>query len=195
MALTQLRYFLQVYRTKNICTASAQMNVTQQAVSRQIQNLEAELSVTLFERSPRGGLEQALIAGGSNPSAIDAFMTPETPVEAQETHTHDTVIVGMGAAGISVETRRSSFGRNTSRAMRCWAANTCWRPGAKRSSTTRPATASPASRPAPTTARTTRSTPSPSSSAPAASPAARSSRPSTSPRIRTSITSVTSSGR
>ena len=54
MELTQLRYFLQVYRMKNICAASAQLNVTQQAVSKQIQKLEEELGVTLFRRNPRG---------------------------------------------------------------------------------------------------------------------------------------------
>lgn len=54
MELTQLRYFLQVYRMKNICAASARLNVTQQAVSKQIQKLEEELGVTLFMRNPRG---------------------------------------------------------------------------------------------------------------------------------------------
>ena len=54
MELTQLRYFLQVYRMKNICSASAKLNVTQQAVSRQIQKLEEELGVALFVRNPRG---------------------------------------------------------------------------------------------------------------------------------------------
>lgn len=39
MELTQLRYFLQVYRLKNICSASARLNVTQQAVSKQIRKL------------------------------------------------------------------------------------------------------------------------------------------------------------
>ena len=53
MELTQLRYFLQVYRMKNICSASAKLNVTQQAVSRQIQKLEEELGVALFVRNPR----------------------------------------------------------------------------------------------------------------------------------------------
>ena len=52
----------------------------------------------------RDCLTQALVAGGSSPSAIAAFMTPETPVEAQETLTYDVVVVGMGAAGISAAT-------------------------------------------------------------------------------------------
>ena len=54
MELTQLRYFLQVYKMKNICAASARLNVTQQAVSKQIKKLEEELGVTLFVRNPRG---------------------------------------------------------------------------------------------------------------------------------------------
>lgn len=54
MELTQLRYFLQVYRLKNICSASARLNVTQQAVSKQIRKLEDELGVALFIRNPRG---------------------------------------------------------------------------------------------------------------------------------------------
>ena len=54
MELPQLRYFLQVYRLKNICSASARLNVTQQAVSKQIRKLEDELGVALFIRNPRG---------------------------------------------------------------------------------------------------------------------------------------------
>ena len=54
MELTQLRYFLQVYKLKNICAASSRLSVTQQAVSKQIQKLEEELGTTLFVRNPRG---------------------------------------------------------------------------------------------------------------------------------------------
>lgn len=53
MELTQLRYFYAVYHVKNICAAE-QLNVTQQAVSKQIQKLELELGITLFERGARG---------------------------------------------------------------------------------------------------------------------------------------------
>ncbi|MBQ6373328.1 MAG: LysR family transcriptional regulator [Clostridia bacterium] len=54
MELTQLRYFLRVYQTRNMCAAAAQLNVSQQAVSKQIQKLEEELGVALFQRSSRG---------------------------------------------------------------------------------------------------------------------------------------------
>lgn len=46
-------------------------------------------------------LEQALEAGGSDPAAISAFMTPETKVDAQQTIDVDVVVVGMGAAGVA----------------------------------------------------------------------------------------------
>ena len=52
----------------------------------------------------RDCIEQALNAGGSNQAAIQAFLTPETKVEAQETVDVDVVVVGMGAAGISAAT-------------------------------------------------------------------------------------------
>ena len=47
MELTQLRYFYCVYRGRSIRSASSELNVTQQAISRQIKNLEEELGVEL----------------------------------------------------------------------------------------------------------------------------------------------------
>lgn len=54
MELTQLRYFYQVYQAGSIRSASGELNVTQQAISKQIQNLEEELGVSLFMRSKSG---------------------------------------------------------------------------------------------------------------------------------------------
>ena len=54
MELTQLRYFYFVYRGRSIRSASSELNVTQQAISRQIKNLEEELGVELFERKNSG---------------------------------------------------------------------------------------------------------------------------------------------
>ena len=54
MELTQLRYFYCVYRGRSIRSASSELNVTQQAISRQIKNLEEELGVELFERKNSG---------------------------------------------------------------------------------------------------------------------------------------------
>lgn len=51
MELRVLRYFLMIAREENITHAAQLLHVTQPTLSRQIQDLEAELGVKLFERS------------------------------------------------------------------------------------------------------------------------------------------------
>jgi DNA-binding transcriptional LysR family regulator len=52
MSQAPTRYFLEVVRSGSIRVASARLNVVPSALSRQIQNLETELGVPLFERRP-----------------------------------------------------------------------------------------------------------------------------------------------
>lgn len=52
--LRQLEYFVAVAQTENIGRAARQLDVTQPAVSRQLQELEDTLGLLLFERSSRG---------------------------------------------------------------------------------------------------------------------------------------------
>lgn len=54
MELRRLRYFLQVAREGSLGQASRSLGVAQPALGRQIQLLEAELGVKLFERMARG---------------------------------------------------------------------------------------------------------------------------------------------
>jgi len=54
MELRHLRYFLAVAETENVRLAADLLHVTQPAISRQIQDLEEEMGVKLFERLPRG---------------------------------------------------------------------------------------------------------------------------------------------
>lgn len=61
MELRHLRYFLAVAEAQNFTRASQRLRVAQPALSRQIADLEHELSVRLLERSPRGA---ALTAAG-----------------------------------------------------------------------------------------------------------------------------------
>jgi DNA-binding transcriptional LysR family regulator len=61
MSQAPTRYFLEVIRCGSIRVASTRLNVAPSALSRQIQNLEGELGVPLFERRPRG---MALTAAG-----------------------------------------------------------------------------------------------------------------------------------
>lgn len=54
MNLTQLRYFLTVADTGSMNAAAEILRIAQPAISRQIRNLEADLSVRLFDRHDRG---------------------------------------------------------------------------------------------------------------------------------------------
>ena len=51
----QIRYFVAVVDCGSVSAAAARVHVTQPALSRQLQQLERELEVTLFDRS-RGRL-------------------------------------------------------------------------------------------------------------------------------------------
>ena len=54
MDIRELRYFTQVARSGSFVRAASVLNVTQSAISRQLQKLEAELDVTLLIRRPQG---------------------------------------------------------------------------------------------------------------------------------------------
>jgi DNA-binding transcriptional LysR family regulator len=54
MSIVQLRYFWEVVATGSIREASERLNVAPSAVSRQIQNIEGDIGLPLFERHPRG---------------------------------------------------------------------------------------------------------------------------------------------
>src|ERR1700739_1253 len=54
MELRHLRYFVVVGETLSFNKAAAKLRIAQPALSRQVQDLEDEIGVDLFKRSPRG---------------------------------------------------------------------------------------------------------------------------------------------
>lgn len=57
MTILQIEYFLEVARSMNFHQAATNMFVTQQVLSRQIQGLEKELDLQLFDRSNKRNLQ------------------------------------------------------------------------------------------------------------------------------------------
>lgn len=112
MELRHLRYFVMAAEEGNISRASARLNVSQPAVSRQTKDLEEELAVQLFNREPTG-----LSLTGAGRSALaharEILRHANTMMEAMEAlfPGRRELMEGMFAkAGISAEVAMRASG-------------------------------------------------------------------------------------
>lgn len=98
MNLRQLHYFLEVAQTLNISRAAARVWISQPALSRQLQLLEEEMGVQLFERKARGLLLTEAGALLQRRAAILLKEVGEIKQEVGARAEEATGVVGLGAA-------------------------------------------------------------------------------------------------
>jgi DNA-binding transcriptional LysR family regulator len=99
MEIAQFRTFLTVVQTGNLSQAAQELYVSQPALSRQIQNLEKTLKVSLFERTGRG--MQLTEAGRifRNYAEHGLALIEDCQAELADLHTGNTGKISIGVGG------------------------------------------------------------------------------------------------
>jgi DNA-binding transcriptional LysR family regulator len=100
LEIKQLNYFLQVAQLLNINETARQLGISQPAVTRQIQQIEESVGMTLFRRSPNG--LKLTPAGNNFRHRAQAFVDSYTAIIQHSMAVHraseGTVILGVDAA-------------------------------------------------------------------------------------------------
>lgn len=88
MDIVTLKYFVQVYEDRCLTRSAQKLFISQQALSRQILNLETELGVTLFQRNSRGMSPTAMgdYLYAKTLGVIDSISVLENDIRARQQH-------------------------------------------------------------------------------------------------------------
>ncbi|MFE8115881.1 LysR family transcriptional regulator [Brenneria goodwinii] len=96
MDIGTLKYFVQVYEDRCLTRSAQKLFITQQALSRQILNLETELGVTLFRRNSRGMSPTAMgdVLYAKALTAINSIAELENDMRARQQREHPRYRLG-----------------------------------------------------------------------------------------------------
>ncbi|PWC18038.1 LysR family transcriptional regulator [Brenneria roseae subsp. roseae] len=97
MDISTLKYFVQVYEDRCLTRSAQKLFISQQALSRQILNLETELGVTLFQRNSRGMSPTAMgdFLYVKAQTAINSLAALENDMRARQQHEHPCYRLGF----------------------------------------------------------------------------------------------------
>ncbi|MEE3662448.1 LysR family transcriptional regulator [Brenneria sp. g21c3] len=97
MDIGTLKYFVQVYEDRCLTHSAQKLFISQQALSRQILNLETELGVTLFERNSRGMSPTAMgdYLYVKAMTAISSIAALESDIRTRQRHEHPRYRLGF----------------------------------------------------------------------------------------------------
>ncbi|QTF09833.1 LysR family transcriptional regulator [Brenneria izadpanahii] len=97
MDIGTLKYFVQVYEDRCLTRSAQKLFITQQALSRQILNLETELGVTLFRRNSRGMSPTAMgdLLYAKALAAINSIADLENDMRARQRREHPHYRLGF----------------------------------------------------------------------------------------------------
>lgn len=98
MELRQLRHFIAVAQCGTFSKASAQLNLTQPALTRSVQTLEETLGASLFERQPRG---VSLTQQGQTLLRHAHLMVNQVVAAREEVHALENGIAGRLEIGLA----------------------------------------------------------------------------------------------
>lgn len=100
---------------------NAALAVADRIIEKQALNVDgvtgATFSSSAIRRAAQSAVEQALVAGGSDASAVEAFMKAKNKTVKNVELKTDVVIVGMGAAGLSTMTRTAELLKQQGKAV------------------------------------------------------------------------------